>query len=426
MRLCVHGLGYIGLATSSLFANNGHEVIGYDIDEDVRDRLERGEPDVAEAPFEAYVQRALDASFRVSSEPVPAEYHVICVPTPYDRESEEANLDYVESAARAIGSLLRPDDVVIIESTVPPGTTTTVVAPLLARAGLTPSRDIGLGYVPETILPGNTVTELRSNDRILGGLDPASTEAIGTLYETVPTGTLRAAPDATTAEFAKLVQNAFRDVNIAYANTLALVAEDYGIDVREAIDLANTHPRVDILDPGPGVGGHCLPVDPHFLGQGSDETDLVDTAREVNDHMPDHVLDLLAAELDTLRGKTVAVLGVAYKGNVSDTRNSPGLAIARELGAATSEAVSLADGGWREVDVRLCDPHVTDPDLDLVPVTEALDCADAAVLTAAHDEFADLDPQMVRSLLDEQVVVDPLSVVDADAWTDQGISLVTL
>jgi len=424
MELCVHGLGYIGLATASLFVHNGHEVTGYDTDDRVRRRLERGEPEVTEAELDSYVRDALDSELTVNSHPVPAEYHLICVPTPYDRDAGRADLQYVEAAARNVRPLLRADDVVVLESTVPPGTTAGVVSPILAQSGLEPGSDIGLGYVPETMLPGNAVTELRSNDRILGGIDADSTAAIEELYGTVPTGDLRVAPDATTAEFVKLVQNAFRDVNIAYANTLALIARDYGVDVREAIRLANNHPRVDILRPGPGVGGHCLPVDPLFLGERSDETRLVDAARGVNDRMPGYVADLVAEALGTLEDKTIAILGVAYKGNVDDTRNSPGLEIARILSDPHTAALRIADGGMGATEVRLCDPHVTSPMLELEPLDDALDGADAAILASAHDEFADLDPRHVGSLLDERVLVDPLDLVDSDSWEQHGFELV--
>jgi nucleotide sugar dehydrogenase len=427
MRVCVHGLGYIGLVTASLFANNGHEVVGFDTDRRIRERLRAGDPEVSEAELERFVERALDREFAVVDEPEPAEYHLVCVPTPYGAAAGSADLTYVEQASETVASLLRPDDVVVLESTVPPGTTETLLAPTVAASGLEPGRDVGLGYCPETVLPGNAVAELRSNDRIIGGVDRASTEAVEALYRSVPTGRLRTAPDATTAEFVKLVQNAFRDVNIAFANSLALLADDYDLPVRAAIELANTHPRVDILDPGPGVGGHCLPVDPLFLGEGSDRTELVDAARAINDSMPSHVVDLLRAELGGLDGATVAVLGVSYKGNVDDTRNSPGLAVGRALGATVGQPVPLTDGGERPtVDVRFHDPCVSEDGVavELRSLPDALRGADAAILAAAHDEFADLDPRAVGALLDERVVVDPVDLLDREAWTDRGFRLV--
>jgi nucleotide sugar dehydrogenase len=216
-------------------------------------------------------------------------------------------------------------------------------------------------------------------------------------------------------------------VNIAFANSLALLADEYDVPVRAAIDLANTHPRVDILDPGPGVGGHCLPVDPLFLGESVDRTALVDAARAVNDSMPGHVVDLLRAELGNLDGTAVAVLGISYKGNVDDTRNSPGLAIGRELGATVGQAVPLADGGESpRVDVRFHDPCISEAEVDLRSLPDALRGADAAILAAAHNQFADLKPRAIGALLDERVVVDPVDLLEREAWTDQGFRFVEL
>lgn len=424
MRMCVHGLGYTGLATAALFANNGHEVIGYDTDATVRDRLRRGEPDVSEPELATYVERALDDELLISDAVRPADCHVICVPTPYDAGTGQADLTYIQEASSAVAAHLRADDLVLLESTVPPGTTTSFVRPLLERAGLVAGEDFGLAYAPETVLPGNTVSELRSNDRIVGGITDSARQTVQSLYESATQGTVHAAPSATMAEFVKLVQNAFRDVNIAFANELALLADDYQLDVRHAIELANTHPRVSILDPGPGVGGHCLPVDPHFLGHRSEETELVDCARQVNERMPEHVAGILRSELGTLREKTLAILGIAYKGNVGDTRNSPGLAVARTLAGVEVTSPSMADGGWGGVDVRLCDPRASDEVFNLVSLEAALDGADAAVITAAHDEFAALDPEAVSELLAGDFLVDTLGLLEVSRWRDHGINVV--
>ncbi|RLM89192.1 nucleotide sugar dehydrogenase [Halobellus sp. Atlit-38R] len=425
MNLCVHGLGYVGLATASLFANNGHDVTGYDVDDGVIEAIRTGEPSISDPEFETYVLDALSSGLTASDRPVSADVHFICVPTPYDYEAGRANLTYVEQASAAIADVLEPDDVVVLESTVPPGTTQKTLAPILSDSDLSPGVDFELGYTPETVMPGNTVTEIRTNDRIVGGVGDDSTATIAALYEDVIDGAVHTAPDATTAEFVKLVQNAHRDVNIAYANMLALVAADYGVDVRTAIDLSNNHPRVDILDPGPGVGGHCLPVDPLFLGQDSEETTLIDCARRVNDRMPDYVITRLEDALGTVRGATIAVLGVTYKGNVSDTRNSPGLAIARRLAGHTRSERPLPDGG-DNLDVRLHDPVATDPTLALQSQAEALDGADAAVIAASHDQFTDLDPERVGELLEKRLVVDPLALLDADRWVDAGFEVVGL
>ncbi|MFC7229545.1 nucleotide sugar dehydrogenase [Salinirubellus salinus] len=440
--ICVHGLGYVGLATASLFANAGHEVVGYDPSDCVRAALEARRPRVTEPELREFVCRALDAEeegrLTVSDTPVAADFHLVCVPTPFDESTGHADLRFVDSAARNVGRVLRAGDVVVLESTVPPGTTEgTFRETLEAESGLVAGTDFGLAFTPETVLPGNTVAELRTNARIVGGIDAGSREAVRALYGTAIEAERLSAPDCTTAEFVKLAQNASRDVQIAFANEMARIAGDYGVDARAAIGLANHHPRVNILSPGPGVGGHCLPVDPHFLKEASDSVHLVETARRVNDSMPEYVIELLEGTVGSLEGKTVAVLGVAYKGNVDDARNSPGLAIADLLGVALPEGIELhgramtlaSDGGGtvthgEGVTVRLTDPYVTDDSLDLVPLTAALDGADAAILASPHAEYADLDPARVAAL-GPDVVVDPFGILVPERWAEAGIEVVT-
>ncbi|EMA08837.1 hypothetical protein/UDP-N-acetyl-D-mannosaminuronic acid dehydrogenase [Haloarcula vallismortis] len=426
MTICVHGLGYIGLATASHFANDGTDVIGFDVNEDVLESLSEGEPNISEPDFESYVRDALDGNLSLIPRPRPADVHIICVPTPYDEMNGEADLTCVKDASRNVASVLRPGDTVVLESTVPPGTTTGVLAPILSRGGLDVGDDVVLGYTPETVMPGNTLTELRTNDRIVGGVDEASARAIESLYEPLTSGDIHVAADPTTAEFVKLAQNAERNVSIAYANTLALLAENYGVDVRSAITLANNHPRVDILNPGPGVGGHCLPVDPHFLSDGTGATELLDVASQVNDRMPEHVVRMVEDAVGSLHGKTVAVLGITYKGNVSDTRNSPGLEVAKLLGDVTTEARTAMDGGWGESSVTIHDPRATDSRLQLVSLDTAVDGADAVIFGAAHDEFGELDPAAIGSKMADRTVVDPVDVIDTERWSDHGFDVQTL
>lgn len=425
MSVCVHGLGYIGLATASLFANNGHGVKGYDTDTELRNRLRAGDVRTTEPSLTRYVERALADGITVVDDPVPADYHVVCVPTPIDEHDEEADLTYVTQAVRNIAAVIRPDDVVVLESTVPPGTTRQM-APVLAKSGYEPGIDFGLGYTPETVLPGNTVDELVTNDRIVGGIDTASTEAIVDLFDPLTSGTVHRAPDATTAEFVKLVQNAHRYVNIAYANMLALLANELDVDVRGTISLANRHPRVDILSPGPGVGGHCLPVDPHFLSSQTGRAGLLEAAEETNERMPEYVVDRLAAELGGLADTSLALLGIAYKGNVADTRNSPGLAVFRELQSQTHPPEQVADGGWTAVDVDITDARVDGERDDLVPLQAALDGADAAIITAGHDRYTNLDPGWVAERMAGTFVLDTLGILDGERWARAGLDVVGL
>ncbi|MFC6873692.1 nucleotide sugar dehydrogenase [Halobellus marinus] len=424
--ICVHGLGYIGLPTAAMLATHGHKVYGYDTDRAHIAELRDGEVGLDEPGLETLVARAVESGrLRIVDEAPAAAYHMICVPTPFDEERREANLDYVADAARTVGAVLRAGDTVVLESTVPPGTTEGRVRRIVEdESGLTAGRDFGLAHCPETVLPGNVVAELRENDRIVGGIDDRSATAAAELYESFVDGEIRTAADPTTAEFVKLIQNTARDVEIALANEVARIAHDYGIDSREAISMANAHPRVEILDPGPGVGGHCLPIDPWFLGVGSDSLDLVPTARAVNDGMTGFVVELLEELLSGLDGKRVAVFGVAYKGNVGDTRMSPGLRLAQELQHGQKPATPATDGGTPDTPgVAIHDPHVVDPTLQLLDAEEAVKDAHGIVITADHDEFGALNPVRLRELMAEPNVIDTKGVVDPDQWRDAGFEL---
>jgi UDP-N-acetyl-D-mannosaminuronic acid dehydrogenase len=424
----VHGLGYIGLPTAAMFANYGHDVTGYDTDEAIIDGLEDGYVHVEEPGLRAFVTQALESgNLTVSNDVGEAKNHIIAVPTPFDDEAKEPGLEYVEAAGEAIAPHLRTGDTVILESTVPPGTTVETLQPALEQSGLDAGADFALVHCPETVLPGNIITELKQNDRIIGGVNGVSTEAAVRLYKSFVEGEIYTTENATTAEFVKLIQNTYRDVNIALANELALIGEDYDIDSREAIEMANTHPRVEIHQPGPGVGGHCLPIDPWFLGHGSDQLDLISTARAINDGMSGHVIDLLRDELETLDGQQIALLGVAYKGNVGDTRQSPALDLAAELQQAVKQPAATADGavpsGDAAIDIGLHDPHVDDQILDLVGFDEAVAGADAVVITTDHDEFTELDPSRIRELMAGDLIVDTKGLLSKREWRPEGFSL---
>jgi len=422
--VCVHGLGYIGLPTAAMLANHGHDVFGYDADESVRAELQDAETPFDEPGLREFFTRALDAgNLEIVDEVVPADYHVICVPTPFDEDAKTADLSYIRAVGRTVAPVLREGDTVVLESTVPPGTTVEELQPLLEASGLDAGEEFALAHSPETVLPGDIIAELQANTRVVGGIDDSSVESAVDLYESFVDGEIRETRDPTVAEFVKLVQNTSRDVNIALANEIARLAYDYGIDSREAIELANDHPRVDILRPGPGVGGHCLPIDPWFLGADSDELDLISTARNVNDGMVEFVIELLEAELTAFDDAKVAVLGVAYKGNVSDTRMSPGLRLARTL--TSQERTPLAADGGSGVcrEIALQDPHVTDPTLDLTDLESATEDADAIVLATDHDEYEQLDPGQLRERMANTVVIDTKAILDSDEWRSAGFTL---
>lgn len=417
--ICVHGLGYIGLPTAAMFANYGHDVVGFDVNDQLVSELKSGEIRIDEPGLRAFVNQALDSSQLTIDDEIPSsEYHIICVPTPLDDETKRVNLSAVEEAAAGIAPTLRTGDTVILESTVPPGTTVSTVKPILERSGLDAGEDIALVHCPETVMPGNIITELTENERIIGGVNGVSTAAAVRLYETFVESEIRTMVDATTAEFVKLIQNTYRDANIALANEIAMLAADYGVDSREAIQLANTHPRVDIHQPGPGVGGHCLPIDPWFLGHDSDEIDLIAHAREVNDGMAGYIVDLLEEALGSITERKIAILGVAYKGGVSDIRMSPGLHLAEELQdrALHEPAVEARTDGDSPIQVSLHDPQVTDQTLALETLEDAVLDADAIVVTTDHSEYESLDPASIAQKMAGNVVVDTRAVLDEAEW----------
>lgn len=423
--VCVHGLGYIGLPTAAMLANYDHDVYGYDVDPAITSNLRDGEASFDEPGLRAFVTQALESGqLEIVDDVVSANYHVICVPTPFDDVEKAADLSYVEAAADAVVPVLRKRDTIILESTVPPGTTSTNVRGILEESGLVAGEDFALVYCPETVLPGDIVSELRTNDRIVGGVNGISTESAVRLYESFVEGDIHTTSDPTTAEFVKLVQNTFRDVNIALANEIAKLAAEYDIDSREAIAMANAHPRVDILEPGPGVGGHCLPVDPWFLGETSQELELIATARAVNDGMTGYVIDLLSEELGTLAERRIAILGAAYKGNVGDTRNSPGLRMARELQHGLERSVPAVDGGRIDApEVVVHDPHVVDPTLDLHDLESATTDSDALVIATDHDEFESLDPEPLGDRMAGRTVIDTKAMLDTERWRRAGFTV---
>jgi UDP-N-acetyl-D-mannosaminuronic acid dehydrogenase len=412
-RICMLGLGYIGLPTASMFAVAGHTVIGVDPSPRVQAALAAGRLPIEEPELKTLVTAALNAgNLHVQTQPEPADAFIIAVPTPLDETTRRADLRYVEQAAHDILPYLRPGNLVVLESTVPPGTTRDVLAPILAQSGLEPGRELKVAHCPERVLPGRILFELAENDRLAGGLTPACAEHAARLYATFVKGNIMRT-DATTAEMVKVMENTYRDVNVALANEFALIAERVGVDVWEAIRLANHHPRVNVLRPGPGVGGHCIAVDPWFLvGAAPDQARLIQAAREVNDGMPEHVLDVL--EDLVAPPAAVALLGLTYKANVDDVRESPALRVA-ELAVERGYAV------------RLCDPHLR-PDTPglpgrLLPIEQAVCDAEAIVLLVDHTLFSELDLDLVAALVRSRRVLDTRGTLDRQAWTTRGFEV---
>ncbi len=425
--ICVIGLGYIGLPTASTFAAHGIQVLGVDVNPRVIETLRRGDIHIHEPGLRDRYQSALASGMlSVSSEPAGADAFVIAVPTPFyeDRlgtyqgqKYKRADLRAVTSAAESIVPFLRKGNLVVLESTSPPRTTIELVAPILERSGLQAGRDFHLAYSPERVLPGQILRELTDNARVVGGVTPEAAQAAADLYSIFVKGDI-IRTDATTAELVKLMENTYRDVNIAVANEFSQLADRFGVDVWEAISLANRHPRVKILSPGPGVGGHCISVDPWFLVEAAPElTPLISSARRVNDAQPDYVVELTRRALGDLEKKKIAALGMAYKPDVDDVRESPAAQIVRLLQSAGASVKAWEPfGPTAELrDVRMA------PSLDA-----ALSDADAVLLLVRHSEFVHLRPQYIAMKSRARIVIDTVNAWDPAEWREAGFHLTRL
>ena len=394
------GLGYIGLPTATLFASKKKHVVGIDINQHVVETVNKGKVHIVEPYLDMLVQAAVTSGYlRASMSPEPADAFLIAVPTPFTN-GKKPDLGAVQSAAAAIAPVLRKGNLVVLESTSPVGTTEQLSGRLAeARPDLNFPQDAGedadiqVAYCPERVLPGRVLQELVENDRIIGGMTMAANDMAKALYNIFVRGKLIVA-DVRTAEMCKLVENSFRDVNIAFANELSMICDTCGIDVRELIHLANRHPRVNILQPGPGVGGHCLAVDPWFIvHQAPDEAKLIRTAREVNDGKVDWVLDkveqAVARAVD--RGTPsenvrIACLGLTYKPNIDDLRQSPACSIVESLAKKYRGCVAVVEPHIAEMPHTLADQNVVSMELK-----EALAWATVVVGLVAHGQFDSID-----------------------------------
>ena len=412
--ICVLGLGYIGLPTASTFANSGLKVTGVDVNPRVVAGLRNGELHIEEPGLRTLVQAALaSGNLRIAGQPEPADAFLIAVPTPV-LPDKRADLSAVMAAAESIVPHLRRTNLVVLESTSPPRTTVDVIVPILERSGLRAGADFHLAYSPERVLPGQILRELVENARVIGGIDRASAEAGRELYAAFVRGEI-VLTDATTAEMVKLMENTYRDVNIAAANEFSRLADRFGVDVWEAIAIANRHPRVDILRPGPGVGGHCISVDPWFLVEAAPEiTPLIRQARMVNDSQPAHAVRLIETALGGLRGRTIAALGLAYKPDVDDLRESPAIEVARLLAEGGARVASFEPFALA-VRVPGCTPADS--------LDAALRQAEAVVLLVDHRAFVDLDPVSVAKAMTGRVAIDTRGRWDRRRWTAAGFEV---
>jgi len=403
-RICVVGLGYVGLPTAAILATKGIEVVGVDVDVDRVEAVNAGAAYIAEPDLGAMVRETVEKGrLHARQEVVAADAFVVAVPTPLGR-NQEPDLQCLRDAAASLAQVLVPGNLVVLESTSPVGTTEAVCKWLAeARPGLTfphtagEDSDIRIAYSPERILPGNILAELVNNDRVVGGVTPSCARAASSLYRIFVHGTC-SVTSARTAELVKLTENAYRDVNLAFANELSLVCDALGLDPWEVIELANRHPRVDVLRPGPGVGGHCVAVDPWFLVHAlPDRTPLVQTARQVNDGKPQWVVGRVLAACDGLTNPTIACLGIAYKANVGDLRESPAVGIVERLGSMIAGTVVVVDPHVAVLPDVLGRRHV-----QLVDQDKALSVADVVVVLTDHREFLDIEMDLLvgKQLID--------------------------
>jgi UDP-N-acetyl-D-mannosaminuronic acid dehydrogenase len=387
--VCVVGLGYIGLPTAAIVARSGCKVLGIDISQAVVDTINRGEIHIEEVDLDGLVQGVVQRGLlSASTEIAPADVFVIAVPTPFDAD-HAPDVSYVLSAGEAVAKVLKPGDCVILESTSPVGTTEQLrdliaqIRPDLKCPGLTSETpDISISYCPERVLPGKILEELTNNDRSIGGITPRCARKALTFYKLFVRGTC-VVTDSRSAEMTKLVENAYRDVNIAFANELSIVSDKMGLDVWEVIRLANRHPRVNILTPGPGVGGHCIAVDPWFIVHGApEETPLIRTARGVNDGKIRHVIQRAEALIDGEPGAKIACLGLAFKANIDDFRESPARLVAATLARKYGSRVSVVEPYATEL------PREFDGSgASLIDIDTALETADVLIVLVDHDQF---------------------------------------
>jgi UDP-N-acetyl-D-mannosaminuronic acid dehydrogenase len=390
--ISVIGLGYIGLPTAAMFASTGKQVIGVDISRHAVDSINAGKPHIEEGDLDALVERCVSSgNLRAVISPVAADAFIIAVPTPVgDGPDHQPDVSYVEAAGRSIAAVLKPGDLVILESTSPVGTTGLLSRLLAAErpdlrfphdAG--EQADIRLAYCPERIIPGRMLKELVENDRIIGGMTKRCSEAAANLYRAFVRGQCLLSDDRT-AEMVKLTENAFRDVNIAFANELSMICGDMDINVWNVIELANRHPRVSILNPGPGVGGHCIAVDPWFIvARAPQRARLIRAAREVNDAKPEYVLDQARRHLDADPTAHAVCLGLTYKPDVDDFRESPSLEIARELSAEYPGRVVCSDPYAH----TLPDDFATATGLVIQPHLDAFARANLVLMLVGHTAF---------------------------------------
>lgn len=398
-KICVLGLGYIGLPTAATLASKGFVVCGVDKKKEIIDSLRIGKTHIEEPFLEELVMKTIDDKYLIpKEEPEEADAFIIAVPTP-KTEDNKCELKYVIEALKTIVPYLRKGNIIILESTVTPGTTEEIVKTIIEESGLIVGRDIYLAHCPERVLPGKILHEIVNNNRIIGGFTEECANRASTIYQSFVKGQIYLT-DLKTAEMVKLVENIFRDVNIAFANELLKVCDELGLDVLKVIELANRHPRVNILQPGPGVGGHCLAIDPYYIiSKVPGRAKLISTARDINCSMPGYIVSKVEKLLAGIENPKAAVLGITYKENIDDIRESPSLEVIRLLRE-------------KNYQVSAWDPHVRNGLLSQEELEKTVADTDIILILVAHNEFKHLDIEALVKNMRTPLVLDVKNILD--------------
>ncbi|NEW61033.1 UDP-N-acetyl-D-mannosamine dehydrogenase [Sulfurovum sp. bin170] len=408
-KICMIGLGYIGLPTAAVLASRKVQIIGVDVNPNTVDIINRGEIHIVEPDLDILVSSTVSEGYlKATTTPVEADAFIMAVPTPFKGDDHAPNLDYIESATRALAKVLKKGNLVILESTSPVGTTEKMAGWLAEeRPDLTfpqhagDESDIRIAHCPERVLPGHVIRELVENDRIIGGMSTKCVEVATELYKIFVKGDC-IPTNSRTAEMSKLTENASRDVSIAFANELSILCDKMDIDVWELISLANRHPRVNILQPGCGVGGHCIAVDPWFIVNAfPDDARLMRTAREINDGKPLFVVSKVKEAVKDIKNPKIACLGLAFKPNIDDLRESPALEITKMLSDSADFSILAVEPNIKRLPAVLANRK----NIEFVSLSDALKSADVVVILVRHKEFITIDGESLTSVIDTTGIV---------------------
>ncbi|MDF2035788.1 nucleotide sugar dehydrogenase [Cytobacillus oceanisediminis] len=414
MKICMMGLGYIGLPTAVMFAQHDIDVHGVDINEELVKKINKKELTIQEPGlYEKMCNVIENGRFTASTSPTNADVFIIAVPTPITSD-KKADLSFVYAAVRMILPYLESGRLVVVESTVPPRTIEDKIIPILSESRLEVGKDLLVSHSPERVLPGKLIEELIWNDRIVGGINEESCLRTVFLYKHFVKGNIYMT-DARTAEMVKLIENTYRDVNIALANEFAEIGEKLELNIMEAITLANYHPRVNIHAPGPGVGGHCIAVDPYFIiEQAPEESKLITLARNINEKAPYRIVSLIEKSVENINNPVITLLGLAYKGNTSDLRESPSLVILEEL----------EKKGYQ---VKLHDPHTC----EFFPgksntIEESVKDTDCLVILNDHNEYKSFNFQTLKNLFHTRNIIDTKNILNHQTLREHGFNCIQI